>query len=111
MSETKTVAFRISEGSSPTLNEKVPYGGYISMGSLSYPLQQLVEAREQQIVVCPERLDNKVLLEAIKTPDTSVLFLCPILRVCGASKSKLPEGSLILDLYNYKPTPHSNDIR
>ena len=104
MSETKTMAFRIFEGSSPTLNETVPNGGYIMMESLSYPLQQLVvEAREQQIVVCPARLDNKVLLEAIKPPAMSVLFLYPILRVCGASKSKLLEGSLILYIYTINP--------
>ena len=81
------------------------------MGSLNQPLQQLVEARQPKNVLCPTRLDNRVLLETIKRPDTRVyLFLAPTLRVCGASKSKFPEGSLILYLYNYEPTPHPNAL-
>lgn len=98
------IAFHVSSRAL-TVADVIPEGGHLLHGAVSEPLRKILDTNEPNTVVCPARLDNKVLLRAITSPNAYALFLCPTLR-STETKHKYLEGSLLLSLRGASVFPH-----
>jgi hypothetical protein len=91
------LGFRVDAGT-PCVADVIPNDACVVLrGSVSEPLAAIQRREEPSVVLCPSRLDNRVLLKAITTAGNRACFLCPTLRE-GEQKNKFFEGSVLLAL-------------